>query len=96
MITHHEIRVGGKTLRYTATTGMMPLKNNDTGEVEAHIFYMAYTLDGQTGEHRPLTFSFNGGPGFGLRLAASGRHRPQARAHAAGRHDAAAALPADR
>ena len=63
VVTHHEIHVGGKTLRYTATAGMMPLKNNDTGEVEAHIFYIAYTLDGQSAEHRPLTFSFNGGPG---------------------------------
>src|SRR6201996_3706916 len=62
-ITHHEIHVGGKVLHYTATTGMMPLKNTDTGEVEAHIFYIAYTLDGQNTEHRPLTFSFNGGPG---------------------------------
>ncbi len=40
-VTHHEIHAGGKTLRYTVTTGMMPLKNNDTGEVEADIFYMA-------------------------------------------------------
>lgn len=63
IVTHHEIHVGGKTLRYTATAGMMPLKNNDTGEVEAHIFYIAYTLDGQSPERRPLTFSFNGGPG---------------------------------
>jgi len=62
IVTHHEIHVGGKTLHYTATTGMMPLKNNDTAEVEAHIFYIAYTLDGQN-ERRPLTFSFNGGPG---------------------------------
>ena len=53
IVTHHEIHVGGKTLHYTATTGMMPLKNNDTGEVEAHIFFIAYTLDGQN-EHRPL------------------------------------------
>jgi carboxypeptidase C (cathepsin A) len=63
VVTHHEIHVGGKTLRYTATVGMIPLKNNDSGEVEAHIFYIAYTLDGQSPEHRPLTFSFNGGPG---------------------------------
>src|ERR1051325_12015463 len=62
IVMHHEIHVGGKTLRYTATTGMMPLKDKDTGEVEAHIFFIAYTLDGQN-EHRPLTFSFNGGPG---------------------------------
>src|SRR5207253_1288107 len=44
VVTHHEIRAGGKTLRYTATAGMMPLKNRD-GETEARIFFMAYTLD---------------------------------------------------
>jgi carboxypeptidase C (cathepsin A) len=78
VITHHEIQVGGKTLRYTATTGMMPLKNTDTGETEAHIFYMAYTLDGQKPERRPLTFSFNGGPGSAsvwLHLGAIGPKR---------------------
>jgi carboxypeptidase C (cathepsin A) len=78
VVTHHEIHVGGKTLRYTATAGMLPLKNVDTGEVEAHIFYIAYTLDGQQAEHRPLTFSFNGGPGSAsvwLHLGAIGPKR---------------------
>src|SRR2546430_1044445 len=64
VITHHEIRAGGKILRYTATTGMMPIKNRD-GETEARIFFMAYTLNegGPGNNRRPLTFSFNGGPG---------------------------------
>src|SRR5260370_42398911 len=63
VVTHHEIRAGGKTLRYTATVGMMPLKNRD-GETEARIFFMAYALDeGGNRGRRPLTFSFNGGPG---------------------------------
>jgi carboxypeptidase C (cathepsin A) len=78
VVTHHEIHVGGKTLRYTATAGMMPLKNTDTGEVEAHIFYIAYTLDGQPADRRPLTFSFNGGPGSAsvwLHLGAIGPKR---------------------
>jgi carboxypeptidase C (cathepsin A) len=78
VVTHHEIHAGGKTLRYTATAGMMPLKNVDTGEVEAHIFYIAYTLDGQAPEKRPLTFSFNGGPGSAsvwLHLGAIGPKR---------------------
>src|SRR5882724_939275 len=78
VVTHHEIHAGGKILHYTATTGLMPLKNNDTGEVEAHIFYIAYTLDGQPAEHRPLTFSFNGGPGSAsvwLHLGAIGPRR---------------------
>jgi carboxypeptidase C (cathepsin A) len=62
VITHHQIAVGGKTLNYTATTGRLPLKRGD-GKIEAEMFYVAYTLDGQDAEKRPLTFSFNGGPG---------------------------------
>ena len=63
--THHTLHVGGQTLNYTATAGMMPLKN-DKGETEANIFFMAYTLDQQGGQRenkRPLMFAFNGGPG---------------------------------
>jgi carboxypeptidase C (cathepsin A) len=63
VITHHTITVGGKTLNYTATVAQMPLKTA-SGETEAHIFYMAYTLDGVTDpSKRPVTFCFNGGPG---------------------------------
>jgi carboxypeptidase C (cathepsin A) len=62
VVTHHSININGKTVNYTATVAQMPLKNA-SGETEAHIFYMAYTLDGQDSAKRPLTFSFNGGPG---------------------------------
>ncbi|HTS64686.1 MAG TPA: hypothetical protein VMH28_21835 [Candidatus Acidoferrales bacterium] len=63
VVTKHSISVQGKTLNYTATVGQMPLKDA-SGETEAHIFYMAYTLDGVSDvAKRPLTFSFNGGPG---------------------------------
>src|SRR5499426_2534491 len=63
VVTHHEISAGGKTLKYTATVGMMPIKNRE-GETEARIFFMAYTLDDVGNKNRrPLTFSFNGGPG---------------------------------
>src|SRR5882762_5086613 len=78
VITHHEIRAGGRTLRYTATAGMMPLKNRE-GETEARIFFMAYTLnDPDSRTRRPLTFSFNGGPGSAsvwLHLGAIGPKR---------------------
>src|SRR5947209_4303037 len=78
VVTKHEVHVGGKTLRYTATVGMMPIKNRE-GETEARIFFMAYTLDegGNRGK-RPLTFSFNGGPGSAsvwLHLGAIGPKR---------------------
>ena len=57
------IVIGGKTLNYTTTTGRMPLMN-EAGEPEAHMFYVAYTLDTPTpGNKRPLMVAFNGGPG---------------------------------
>ena len=61
VVTHHEIQIKGRTLKYTATAGLMPISNAD-GEVEAHMFYIAYTLD-DAPAHRPLVFAFNGGPG---------------------------------
>ncbi len=76
--TPHEIALGGKPLKYTATTGYMPLRS-EAGEVEAHIFYIAYTRDdGGDKAKRPLTFSFNGGPGSAsvwLHLGALGPKR---------------------
>ena len=63
VVTHHSVTVQGKTINYTATVAQMPLKDA-SGETEAHIFYMAYTLDGVTDTtKRPVTFCFNGGPG---------------------------------
>src|SRR4029453_13095561 len=44
VVTKHSITVDGKPLNYTATVAQMPLKDA-SGETEAHIFYMAYTLD---------------------------------------------------
>lgn len=78
VVTRHEIRAGSRVLRYTATTGMMPIKNRE-GETEARMFFMAYTLDdaGNRGR-RPLTFAFNGGPGSAsvwLHLGAIGPKR---------------------
>ena len=62
VVTHHQIAVDGKPLKYTATTGRLPIKRGD-GRIEAEMFYVAYTLDGQDAAKRPLTFAFNGGPG---------------------------------
>jgi carboxypeptidase C (cathepsin A) len=62
VVTHHQITVDGKPLKYTATAGRLPIKRGD-GKIEAEMFYVAYTLDGQDAAKRPLTFAFNGGPG---------------------------------
>jgi carboxypeptidase C (cathepsin A) len=62
VVTHHQFTVNGKSLSYTATTGRLPIKRGD-GKIEAEMFFVAYTLDGQESGKRPLTFAFNGGPG---------------------------------
>ena len=66
-VTEHSIVVNGRTLEYTVTAGTMLLKAEDEKEGEkpkATVFYVAYTLNNQEeASNRPLTFSFNGGPG---------------------------------
>ncbi|HZR65201.1 MAG TPA: peptidase S10 [Terriglobales bacterium] len=62
VVTHHQIMLDGKALKYTATTGRLPIKRGD-GKIEAEMFFVAYSLDGQDASKRPLTFAFNGGPG---------------------------------
>ncbi|MGH9412136.1 MAG: S10 family peptidase [Terriglobales bacterium] len=62
-VTHHTIQMDGKTLHYTATVGKMPVPDG-AGKIEGHLFYIAYTLDNPDPSHpRPVTFSYNGGPG---------------------------------
>ena len=64
VVTHHTIQLHGAPLRYTATTGMLPIRNDSNGAAEGYIFYVAYTKDGVSNPaSRPLTFTFNGGPG---------------------------------
>src|SRR5450631_4340627 len=46
VVTHHQITLDGKALKYTATTGRLPIKRGD-GKIEAEMFFVAYTLDGQ-------------------------------------------------
>jgi carboxypeptidase C (cathepsin A) len=62
--TRHQALIAGKALAYTAKAGLIPIRDNDTGEVHANMFYVAYTFDRPTGSRpRPLTFLWNGGPG---------------------------------
>lgn len=66
-VTHHSVTINGKELNYTATTGTLVLKEETDKEGEkpkASIFFIAYTLDDvEDTSKRPVTFSFNGGPG---------------------------------
>jgi len=43
--THHELAIGGKTLKYTATAGTLIIRDEED-KPYGSIFYVAYTLDG--------------------------------------------------
>ena len=60
--TSHVLRAGGKELRYSASTGTLPIRTDD-GRVAARMFFVSYTRDGQAVGTRPVSFLFNGGPG---------------------------------
>jgi carboxypeptidase C (cathepsin A) len=70
-ITRHEIKINGKTLKYTVTCGTVVLKEEHDKDGEAlevkaraSMFFIAYTLNGvKDPAKRPITYSFNGGPG---------------------------------
>ena len=62
VVSHHAITLKSGALRYTATAGRLPIKTGE-GVIEAQVFFVAYTLDGQDATKRPITFAFNGGPG---------------------------------
>ena len=60
--TKHSVTIGGKSIRYTARTGTLVLRE-ENGDPKAELFYIAYTKDGAEATQRPVTFAFNGGPG---------------------------------
>ncbi len=61
-VTQHSIVIDGKTIAYTATAGTLIVRNGKD-EPAASIGYVAYTKKDTDLTTRPVTFSFNGGPG---------------------------------
>ena len=60
--TDHVLELPGRTLRFKATAGSLPLVD-PAGAVQAEIAYVAYRLEGHGAAGRPVTFAVNGGPG---------------------------------
>jgi carboxypeptidase C (cathepsin A) len=60
--TRYEIFAGERQLAFAATAGAIVL-DDDEGEPEAEIAYVAYRLEGAEPVDRPVTFAINGGPG---------------------------------
>ncbi len=68
--TQHSVTINGEEINYTVTTGTIILKEESKHsekaeeKAKAEVFFIAYTKDGvEDVAKRPLTFSFNGGPG---------------------------------
>lgn len=61
-VSRHEVGIGGRSYRYTATAGTM-LMRNDKDEPAALFGYTAYVAEGGNARNRPLMFAYNGGPG---------------------------------
>ncbi|MCA9304690.1 MAG: hypothetical protein KC996_11265 [Phycisphaerales bacterium] len=74
-VTYHSVVINGETVNYQAKAGFLTLADlGDKHEPTAQMFYIAYRkMDGTHEEgrdpefpdarERPITFSFNGGPG---------------------------------
>lgn len=71
--TQHTVVINGQTIAYTVTTGTLVLREEadrdketaaDLAKPKASVFFIAYTrADAADPSRRPITFSFNGGPG---------------------------------
>jgi len=72
VVTKHRVKINNREIKYTVTAGTMVMKE-ETADREkkakgekprAEVFFVAYIKDGVSNKSkRPLTFSFNGGPG---------------------------------
>ena len=63
VITKHQITITGKRLAYTAEVGRVAIRDVETGEPHGYMFYTAYRVPA-VGKPRPVTFIWNGGPGW--------------------------------
>src|SRR4029077_2785237 len=62
-VTQHRLSLGGKAFDYTATAGVLIVRDDDDKPI-AGIGYTAYARhDSKAAAARPVTFAFNGGPG---------------------------------
>jgi len=72
--TEHKLKLGKRSLDYSVTCGTLVLREDEhtkdgqrsADKPRAGLFFIAYTLNngnGKSAAPRPITFSFNGGPG---------------------------------
>jgi carboxypeptidase C (cathepsin A) len=54
------MQLGGRTLKYTATVGTIPVYSADGSKRTGEVVFTSFVMDGAD---RPVTFALNGGPG---------------------------------
>jgi carboxypeptidase C (cathepsin A) len=62
VVTKHRIQTAQGPLEYEARAGRIAIRHDETGQVRAHIFFIAYVVKPKDGVRRPLSFVWNGGP----------------------------------
>ena len=62
VLSEHSVSIGGQEVKYKATAGTILLRDEED-KPTASIFYIAYARQDVPTATRPVTFSFNGGPG---------------------------------
>ncbi len=76
--THHTLDLPGRSLEFSATAGTIRLFDAASGAPQADIAFIAYAKEAVELRDRPVTFVFNGGPGYAsgwLHLGALGPWR---------------------
>ncbi|MGH9533373.1 MAG: S10 family peptidase [Terriglobales bacterium] len=76
VVTHQTAVIAGHRISYTATAGTLLLYNAADHAI-ASVFYIAYTEDGASPAQRPITFAYNGGPGYASALVDIGGFGPR-------------------
>jgi carboxypeptidase C (cathepsin A) len=61
--TRHVIELPGRSIHFDATAGAIRLTGENNAP-RADLAFVAFQLAGADKAHRPVTFAFNGGPGF--------------------------------
>ena len=61
--TEHSARINGKTIKYSATAGLAPIRNEEQETIGlfGYTSYIREDVDDRT--QRPILFAYNGGPG---------------------------------
>jgi carboxypeptidase C (cathepsin A) len=64
VVSQHRMTIDGKPFAYSAEVGRIAIRDVETGEPHGWMFYTSYRAPATPGKRRPVTFIWNGGPGW--------------------------------